>query len=105
MYITTSTSPGVCRAVIVRIRARFDRSAVEQADQHRCGATTVPGHRADLMPARRHIRRDRRGDALIELQIAAIPGVIVKARHQVARAEARSLDGVLRVPAEHDAVN
>ena len=47
------------------------------------------------MSARRQICRDGGRNALVQLQVAAIPGVVVEARNQMPRLEARRLDGIL----------
>ena len=80
-----SVTAGARGTVVERIGAGFDDAARQHADHHRSGAVVVARHDLDLVPARRQVRRHRLRNALIQQQIAALPGVIVEARNQMPR--------------------
>src|SRR5205085_6099391 len=93
-------SPGMCGAVVIRIRTGFENTVRQPANYDRRSTASPAGALADLVAAIGKLGDGHWWNALVQNQVAAIPGVIVEARNQVASLKARRLHGILGIQVE-----
>ena len=101
---TCSQLVGVRDAIAVGVGARFNHAIGCNANHHGSRAAGPSGARADFVAASSQFGADIGRDALVQQQIATVPGMIVKARYQMPGLKARRFHRRLGVLAEIDHV-